>query len=91
MLEGDWETGFGMKPAVRDNGDIVVRGYGLKHRHCESDVVVVFCVSLAKDEGVMEQDDLAVDVFDDDPERLRTSVDLLIPLEVGGDGELYPE
>lgn len=61
MLERDRRTGFGMKPAVGDDGDdgddgdVVVRGYGLKHWCCESDVVVVFCVPLAKDGHITEQ------------------------------------
>lgn len=36
----------------------------------------------------MEQDDLAIDVLDEDMERLGTSVDFWIPLEVGDDREV---
>ena len=49
----------------------------------------IFGISLPQNELVVEQDNLAVDVLDDDPERLGTTVDLLVPLEVGGYREFY--
>ena len=39
----------------------------------------------------MEQNDLAVDIFNEDPEALGSAVDLLIPPEVRNDGEINTE
>ena len=77
-----------MKPAIGDDGDVVVRWDGLKHGYGQSHVVLVFGVSLTEDERVMEEDYLAVDVLHKDPERLGHSVNLLIPPEVRRDGEV---
>jgi hypothetical protein len=53
--------------------------------------VLILRIALAEDEGVLIEDNLAVDVFYDDEERLRTTVDTLIPLEVGDDREVNPD
>lgn len=51
----------------------------------------VLCVSLTENEGIMEEDDFPIDVFHDYPERFGRAVDLLIPLEVGDNREIYPK
>ena len=88
MLEGDRKAGLGLQPTIGDDGDVVVGRDGLEHGNGKGDVVLVLCVSLPKDEGVVEEDDLAVDVLDQDPERLSCSVDLFVPSEVGNDGQI---
>ena len=85
MLEGYGQPRLGVQPAIRYDGDVVVGRDRLEHGNGKGDVVLVLCVSLPKDEGVVEEDDLAVDVLDQDPERLSCSVDLFVPSEVGGD------
>ena len=39
----------------------------------------------------MVQHDLRVDVLDKDPEALAVAVDLVVPLKVGGEGEVDAE
>lgn len=39
----------------------------------------------------MEENDLAIDVFDKDPESFGASMNFLFPLEVGSDGEFNAE
>jgi hypothetical protein len=88
MLEGNGEPRLGVEPSVRDKGDVVVGWDGFEHGDSDRDIMFVLGVSLAELEGIMEEDDLAVDVFNEDVERLGTTVDLGIPLEVGDDGEV---
>ena len=85
MLERDWQTRFRVQPSIRDDGYVVVGRDGLEHRDRESDVVLVFCVALPEDKGIMEEDDLAIHVLDQDPEGLGASMNLLVPSEVGND------
>ena len=68
MLEGDRQASLAVEPAVRNDGDVVVRGNWLEHGHGKCHIVLVFGISLAKDKCVVEQDDLAVDVLNEDPE-----------------------
>jgi hypothetical protein len=91
MFEGERETSFGMEPSIRDDRDEVVGRQRIHHRNGEGDVVILFSVTLAEDELVVEENDLSVDIFNEDPERFRCAVDLLLPLEVGSDGELDSE
>jgi len=44
--------------------------------------VLVLCISLTQHEGIMEQDDLSVDVFHHDEESLGSVVDFLVSLEL---------
>lgn len=88
MLEGDRQASLAVQPTVGDDGDIVVRWDRLEHWDSERDVVLVFSVPLAKDERVVEEDNLAVDIFNDDPERLCATVHLFVPAEVRRDGEI---
>jgi hypothetical protein len=47
-----------------------------------------FGVTLSEDEAIVEENDLPVDVFDENEERFRSTVDLLVPSEVGNDREV---
>jgi hypothetical protein len=40
---------------VRNNGDVVVGWHRLKHRNGYRDIVFIFSIALAEDEGVMEK------------------------------------
>jgi hypothetical protein len=91
VLEGEGKAGFGVHPAVRDDGDEVVGRERVEHGDGEGDVVILLGIALTEHELVVEEDDFAVDVLNDDPERFRATVHLLVPLEVGGDGELDAE
>ena len=53
--------------------------------------MLVLGISLTKNEGVVEEDDLAIDVLDKNPERLGPTVDLLIPPEIGDDSKVDAE
>ena len=86
MLERDRETCLCMQPTVRDDGDVIVWRDGLKHGHRQCNVVLVLGVPLTQNEVVVEQNNLAVDVFDEDQEVFSHAMDLLIPLEVRNDG-----
>jgi hypothetical protein len=68
VLEREREASFGVHPAVRDDRDEVVGRERIEHRDGEGDVVVLLGVALTEHELIVEEDDLAVDVFDDDPE-----------------------
>ena len=43
---------------------------------------------LTKNKGVVEVDDLTVDVLDEDEKCLSAAVNLLIPVEVGHNGQV---
>lgn len=79
-----------MQPAIGDNGDIVIGGDGLEHGNSESDVVLIFRISLSKDEGVVEENNLPVDIFYYDQEGFGRAVDLFVPSEIGNDGKINP-
>jgi len=88
MLERDWETCLRMQPTVRDDGDIVVWRNWLEHGHRQCNIMLVLGVSLTQNEVVMEKDDFAVDVFDEDKEVFCRAVDLLVPSEVRNDRKI---
>lgn len=77
-----------MEPPIGNEGDVVIGRDGLEHRNGDGDVVLVLGISLAKLEDIMEEDHLTIDIFDEDVERLGSSVDLRVPLEVGYDREV---
>jgi len=90
MFERNRDASLRVQPSVRDYGDKVVRWNGVEH--WDSDCNVVFHlhlgVFLSKDERIAEEDDLAIDILDEDSERLSTPVDLLVPTEVRDNGEV---
>ena len=88
MLERDRETCLCMQPTIRDDGDVVVRRNGFEHGHRQCNVMFVLGVSLTQNKVVVEQDDFAVDVFDEDEKIFCRAVDLLIPPEVRNDGKI---
>jgi hypothetical protein len=49
-----------MQPSIRD---VVIGGHRLKHWHQESNIVFFLGILLAKHEGVIKEDDLSIDVF----------------------------
>jgi hypothetical protein len=53
--------------------------------------MLVLSVALSENEDIMEQDDLAVDVLDENMERFGTSVDFCVPLEIGDDRKVDSE
>ena len=90
VLEGNRKTCLRVKPAIRNDGDVVVGRDRFKHGHRDSDTVLVLRIPLAKNEGVVEQYYLAVNIFDDNPEGFRSAMDFLIPTEIRNDGQVYP-
>ena len=82
MLEGDGKAGLGSQPTVGDDGDVVVGRDGLEHGNGEGGDIGRMVAE------VVEEDDLAVDVLDEDPEGLARSVDLFIPSEVGNNSQI---
>ena len=53
--------------------------------------MLVLAEGLLQEEELVVQHDLRVDVLDEDPEPLAVAVDLVVPLEVGGEGEVDAE
>jgi len=91
MLERNRDAGLRVQPSVRDDGDEVVRRNGFKHWDGDGDVVLVMLhngVLLPEDERIVEEDDLAIDILDEDGERLSITMNLLFPTEVWGNGEV---
>jgi hypothetical protein len=43
---------------------------------------------LTKNKGIAEEDDFAVDIFNQDDERFCRSVDLLVPTEIWDDRQI---
>jgi len=74
-----------MQLTVRDGGDIVVWRKGFKHGDRERDIMFILCIMLMEDERVVEDNDLAINIFDEDKKRFRPAVNLFIPSEVGYD------
>jgi len=66
---------------VRHNRDVIVRRYGLEHGYHQCDVMCILGISFAQYEVVVEEDDLAIDVFEDE-EVFCCAVGLLVLLEV---------
>lgn len=69
----------------------ILRRQWLKHRHKELDEVLVLAVFGLEQEVLVVQDDLWVYIFHQDPEGFRSTVDLLVPLEVWSDGQLHTQ
>ena len=59
-----------------DDGNVVIRGAPLEHRHRKRDVMFRLGVALMQNEKVMEEDNLSVDVFHHDMEGLGTTMHL---------------
>jgi hypothetical protein len=53
---------------VRDDGDVVIWWDRFKHGHGESHVVLILCISLMQHEGIINQDNLSINVFHHDEE-----------------------
>ena len=50
--------------------------------------MLVLGVSLSQDELVLEKDQLAIHILNEDPEGERLSMDTVFPPEIRGDGEI---
>ena len=74
-----------MQPSVGDDGDVVVGRDGFEHRHRKRDVVLILGVSLTQNEGIVEKNNFAIDVFDQDEEGFCSAVDFFVPSEVRND------
>lgn len=85
VFEGDGQPCFSMQPPIRNHGDVVVGRNGFEHGDGESDVMFVGGVALAEHEHVVEEDDFAVDIFDENMEGFGASVNFGVPLEIGRD------
>lgn len=72
-----------MQVSVGDDGDVRVRRDRFEHGNGEGNVMVIFGVALPKNEAV----DGEV-IVDEDDEGFGGAVDLLVPAEVGDDGEV---
>ena len=88
MLERNSDAGLRVQPSVRDDGDEVVRWNGFEHWNSDGDIVVRLGVLLPKDECIAEEDDFAIDILDEDSERLSIAMSFIVPAEVGDDGEV---
>ena len=91
VLERNRDAGLRVQPSVGDNGDEVVRWNRVEHWNGDCDVVLHFGVLLSENEGIGEKDDFAIDILDEDCERLSTSMNLLVPTEVRDNGEVDAE
>lgn len=69
----------------------ILRRQWLKHGHKELDEVLVLAVFGLEQEVLVVQDDLWVYIFHQDPEGFRSTVDLLVPLEVWSDCQLHTQ
>ena len=77
-----------MKPAVRDDRDVVVWRDGLEHRNSQGDVVLVLGISLPQNKAVVEENNFAVNIFHKDDKCLCATVSLLVPPEVRDDRKI---
>ena len=59
-----------------------------EHGNKKAQNVFVAGVLALEEKVLVVEDYLTVHIFNEDPEGLRATVDLLVPLEVGSDGEL---
>jgi len=46
---------------------------------------------LMEDERIVEENDFAINILDEDDERFRSAMNLFVPLEVGYDGKIDTE
>ena len=79
------------QPAVRHDAHEVLRGQRVVDGQREGQRVLLARELGAEDEVLVVQDGLAVHVLHDHPERLGGAVDLLVPGEVGREGQLEPQ
>ena len=91
MFEGNRDASLRVQPSIRNDGDEVVRWNGFEHWNGDGDIVVHRGVLLPKDERITEEDDFAIDILDEDGERLSIAMNLIVPLEVGDNGEVDAE
>ena len=91
MFERNRDASLRVQPSVRNDGDEVVRWNGFEHWNGDGDVVVRPGVLLPKDECIGKEDDFAIDILDEDGERLSIAMNLIVPFEVGGNGEVDAE
>mmetsp|Transcript_75394 Transcript_75394/g.157135 ORF Transcript_75394/g.157135 Transcript_75394/m.157135 type:complete len:1109 (+) Transcript_75394:119-3445(+) len=88
MSEGDRQQSLRVDPSVGDDADEVLGRQGLGDGHGEVEGVLLFRPTLLEHEHFLVKNLLAVHILDENPEGFRSAVDLLIPLEIGGDCEL---
>ena len=91
VAEGDRQLGLGAQPAVGDEADEVHGGQGILERHREGQVRVLRRELDLEQEVLRVQDGLLVAVLDEDPPGLHGAVAFVVPLEVGGHGEVHPQ
>mmetsp|Transcript_28320 Transcript_28320/g.55450 ORF Transcript_28320/g.55450 Transcript_28320/m.55450 type:complete len:330 (-) Transcript_28320:843-1832(-) len=89
--EGDGKHRLRREPAVRDDPNEVIGGKRVKQGDCEDENVVGVAALLSESEQLMMQNMFSITVLDEDPERLRGPMNLLIPMEVRGDRQLDVE
>jgi hypothetical protein len=77
-----------MQPSIRDDRNVVIGGHRLKHRHREGNIVLFLSIPLAKHEGVIKEDDLSIDVFNNYYKCFGCAMNFLIPAKIGDDGKV---
>lgn len=88
MLEGNRDASLRVQPSVGDDGDEIIWRNGVKHWNGNCDVVFHLGVLLSKDERIVEKYDFAINILNEDGERLGTPMNLLIPTEVRDNGKI---
>ena len=68
--------------------DKILRWEGLKHGDEKAQNVFIAGILALEQEVLVVEDDLTVHVLYQDPESLRATVDLIVPLKVRSDGQL---
>ena len=53
--------------------------------------MLILCIMLMEDERIVEENDFAINILDEDDEHFRSAVNLFIPSEVGYDGKVDTE
>ena len=53
--------------------------------------MLILCITLMEDERIVEENDFAINILDEDDECFRSTVNLFIPSEVGYDGKVNTE
>jgi hypothetical protein len=53
--------------------------------------MLIFRVSLTQDEGIVEEDNLSIDVFYHDKEGLGGAMNFFVPAEICNYGQVYAE
>ena len=88
MFERYGKSSFGVRPAIRDDGYVVVGWDRFEHGHSKRNVMFIFRVSLTKGERIMEGYHLTIHIFDHDGEGLRRTMNFFIPLKIRYDGKI---